>query len=108
MITKIKAAYVVGFDGVGHEIITNGEVVYENDTILYVGKHYEEAVDRTEDMGNAVVMPGFIDLNALGDIDHDIIHLEVYPDVRKSLSPSEEYFDKGPYEWMTPEEEAFK
>ena len=37
MITKIKAAYVVGFDGVGHEIITNGEVVYENDTILYVG-----------------------------------------------------------------------
>ena len=33
MITKIKAAYVVGFDGVGHEIITNGEVVYENDTI---------------------------------------------------------------------------
>ena len=108
MITKIKAAYVVGFDGVGHEIITNGEVVYENDTILYVGKHYEEAVDRTEDMGNAVVMPGFIDLNALGDIDHDIIHLEVYPDVRKSLSPSEEYFDKGPHEWMTPEEEAFK
>ena len=43
MITKIKAAYVVGFDGVGHEIITNGEVVYENDTILYDWKHYEEA-----------------------------------------------------------------
>lgn len=54
MITKIKAAYVVGFDGVGHEIITNGEVVYENDTILYVGKHYEEAVDRTCECGKYI------------------------------------------------------
>ena len=25
-------------------------------------------------MRNAVIMPGFIDLNALGDIDHDILH----------------------------------
>lgn len=108
MITKIKGAYVIGFDGVDHEIIENGEVVYENDTIIYVGKHYEGVVDKTEDAGNAVIMPGFIDLNALGDIDHDIIHIEAGKNVRNSLSPSEEYFEKGTYEWMTEEEEAFK
>ncbi len=108
MITRIKGVYVIGFDGEDHEIITDGEVVYENDTIIYVGKHYEGSVDKTEDVGNSVIMPGFIDLNALGDIDHDIIHTEAYGKIRKSLSPSEEYFEKGTHELMTEEEEAFK
>lgn len=108
MITRLKGAYVIGYDGIDHEIIENGEVVYEDSTIIYVGKHYEGHVDKTEDAGNAVVMPGFIDLNALGDIDHDIIHTEVYPAFRSSLSPSEEYFNKGTHELMTQEEEEFK
>ena len=108
MITKLKASYVIGYDGTDHVIIPDGEVVYENDTIIYVGKHYEGAVDKTEDAGNAVVMPGFIDLNALGDIDHDILHTEAYSNMRNSLNPSEEYFEKGTHEVMTAEEEAFK
>ena len=74
MITKLKGAYVIGFDGEDHEIITDGEVVYEDDRIIYVGKCYDGKADRVEDAGNAVIMPGFIDLNALGDIDDDIIH----------------------------------
>lgn len=108
MITKIKGRYVIGFDGTDHEIIKDGEVVYEDSTILYVGKHYEGKAGRTEDMGNAVIMPGFIDLNALGDIDHDILHKEAYQPVKRSLSPSEEYFDKGTHELMTEQDEAFK
>ena len=108
MIKKIKGRYVIGFTGKDHEIITNGEVVYEDNSILYVGKHYEGHVDHTEDVGNAVIMPGFIDLNALGDIDHDIIHLEVYSSLRSSLNPSQEYFHKGTHELMTKEDEAFK
>lgn len=108
MITRMKGRYVIGFSGEDHEIITDGEVVYEDDTIIYVGTHYEGRVDRTEDAGNAVVMPGFIDLNALGDIDHDILHNEAYRDVEDSLSPSEDYFNKGTHELMTEEEEAFK
>lgn len=108
MITKIKGSYVIGFDGKSHVIIPDGEVVYENDTIVYVGKNYEGHVDKTEDAGNAVIMPGFIDLNALGDIDHDILHTEAYSSVRSSLNPSEAYFEKGTHEVMTAEEEAFK
>ena len=53
-------------------------------------------------------MPGFIDLNALGDIDHDILHTEAFSNIRSSLNPSEEYFEKGTHEVMTAEEEAFK
>lgn len=108
MKTKIKGRYVIGFDGKDHEIIENGEVVYEGDTILYVGKCYEGKTEHTEDMGNSVIMPGFIDLNALGDIDHDILHKEVYRHVKPSLNPSEEYFNKGTHELMTAEDEAFK
>ncbi|RGZ00479.1 chlorohydrolase family protein [Clostridium sp. AM58-1XD] len=108
MITKVKGKYVIGFDGTDHVIIPDGEVVFEDDTIIYTGRHYEGRTDKTEDAGNAVIMPGFIDLNALGDIDHDILHTEAYGNVRSSLNPSEEYFDKGTHEVMTAEEEAFK
>lgn len=108
MVTKIKAAYVIGYEDGEHVIIRDGEVVYEDDTILYAGKNYEGRVDQTMDMGEAVLMPGFIDLNALGDIDHDILHTEVYKEHRNSLSPSEEYYDKGTHEVMDSKEEEFK
>lgn len=105
---KIKGKYIIGFDGNDHEIILNGEVVYENDRIIYVGKSYECQVDETIDVGNSLVSPGFIDLNALGDIDHDLIHLEADKSNSKNLYWSAEYYDKGYHEVMTPEEEAFK
>ncbi len=108
MVKKIKSKYVIGYDGNDHEIILDGEVVYEQDKIIYVGKNYEGIVEEITDFGNAVISPGFIDLNALGDIDHDIIHLEAGREVRKSLSPSERYFNNGTQELMTPEEEEFK
>lgn len=108
MIKKLKGKYVIGYDGSDHEIILNGEVVYEDDKIIYVGKNYEGVVDEDIDCGNSVISPGFIDLNALGDVDHDIIHIEAGNSVRKSLSPSERYFNSGTREFMTPEEEEFK
>ena len=46
MITRVKGSYVIGYNGADHEIIRDGEVVYENDTIIYVGKHYEGEVSR--------------------------------------------------------------
>lgn len=105
---KLKGKYVIGFDGNDHEIILNGEVVYENDKIIYVGKSYEYPVDETIDAGNAVVSPGFIDLNALGDIDHDLVHFEADKSNSKNLYWSAEYYDNGYHEVMTQEEEAFK
>ena len=108
MRTKVKAKFVIGFNGTEHIIYKNGEVVYEKDTIIFVGQNYNGDVDQTIDAGNAIVSPGFIDLNALGDIDHDLIHLEAPPAISKNLLWSEEYYLNGPHEVMSPEEEAFK
>lgn len=108
MKTKIKGHYVIGYDGADHVLLKDAEVVYEGDSIIYVGKGYEEPVGETIDCGNAVISPGFIDLNALGDIDHDILHIEADAQKSKNLLWSEDYMNKGPREVMTEQEEAFK
>jgi 5-methylthioadenosine/S-adenosylhomocysteine deaminase len=106
--TKLKGRYVIGYDGCDHVLIENAEVVYENDTIIFVGKNYPDEVDEEMDAGNAVISPGFIDLNALGDIDHDILHLEASATKTKNLLWSERYVEQGHHEVMTEEEEEFK
>jgi cytosine/adenosine deaminase-related metal-dependent hydrolase len=108
LLTKLKGRYVIGYDGDDHVLFENAEVVYENDTIIYVGKHYSGEVKEEIDVGNAVISPGFIDLNALGDIDHDILHLEASTSRQKNLLWSEQYVKNGHHEVMTAEEEAFK
>ncbi|WZL72544.1 amidohydrolase family protein [Clostridiaceae bacterium 35-E11] len=108
MKTKIKSKFVIGFDGQDHVIFKDGEVVFEKDTIVFVGHDYEGQVDKTIEAGNAVVSPGFIDLNALGDIDHDIIHMEADALRQKNLLWSKEYYEKGYHEVMAAEEEGFK
>ncbi|EHM13326.1 MULTISPECIES: chlorohydrolase family protein [Jonquetella] len=109
MKTRIKARYVIGFDGHGHRIIENGQVVYEGQNILYVGaKEFPGTVDREIDCGCSLVSPGLIDLDALGDIDHGLYHWEVPSQKNASLMWSKKYWDQGPREFMTPEEEAFK
>lgn len=108
MKTKLKGQYVIGYNGVDHVILKDAEVVYEGTSIIYVGKGYTEFVDETIDCGNSVISPGFIDLNALGDIDHDIIHVEADSEKSKNLLWSEKYMKNGPQEVMTEEEEAFK
>jgi 5-methylthioadenosine/S-adenosylhomocysteine deaminase len=108
MVTKLKGKYVIGFDGDDHVILEDSEVVYKNETIIYVGKNYPGKVDEVIDAGNAVISPGFIDLNALGDIDHDILHLEAASDKQKNLLWSKSYVKNGHHEVMTAEEEAFK
>ena len=108
MKTLLKGKYVIGHKNDDHSIIENGEVVFKDDTIIFVGKNYEGEYDRLIDKKNAVISPGFIDLNAIGDIDHDLLHMEVEKDKQNNLEWSQEYYQKGPHEFMTPEEEAFK
>lgn len=107
--TKLKGQYIIGFDETinDHIIYKDAELVYENNTIIFVGKEYCGKVDETIDLGNSVISPGFIDLNALGDIDHDILHHEKPANKRKTLLWSKEYFEKR-HEFMSPEEEVFK
>jgi len=108
MKTKIQARFVIGYLNSDHVVYKNGEVVFEDDRILFVGHNYSQSVDSVINAGNSIISPGFIDLNALGDIDHDIVHFEAPKNIQKNLLWSEEYYHNGLHEVMSPEEEAFK
>ncbi len=108
MKTKIKAQTIIGYADNRHTLFQDAEIIYEDDQILFVGHDYPGEVDQIIDAKDSLVSPGFIDLNALGDIDHDLIHNESPASLSKSLLWSEEYYQKGYHEVMNPEEEAFK
>lgn len=77
MKTRIKADYVIGCRNNAHVIYLGGEVVFEGNTILYCGPHYPFPCDREIDGTGTIVSPGFIDLDALVDIDHGILDVAV-------------------------------
>ena len=58
--TLIKGGWIVAFDGTEHRILRNGVVVFENDTITYVGKDYAGEVDETIDASGHLVSPGLV------------------------------------------------
>jgi len=43
--TRIKASYIIAFDGERHRYLLNEELVYQGEDIIYVGKQYEGEVD---------------------------------------------------------------
>lgn len=60
----IKAGHVIAFQNGGHRHLKNGVVVWENDTIVYVGPRFGGEVDECIDMPDAIVTPGFINTHA--------------------------------------------
>ena len=106
-ITRVRAAFVIGYENGDHCIWPQGELVHEDDTVLFVGRGYPGRVDTEIDAGHAILSPGFIDLNALADIDHAIFDSWPTGETRMGLAWSEEYLaDHGPV--FTGEEELFR
>ncbi len=58
------AEYVIAFDGTEHRILPEGTVVYEDDTIVYVGPHYDGPVDQTICAQGHVLIPGLINVHS--------------------------------------------
>ncbi|MFC6011570.1 chlorohydrolase family protein [Nocardia lasii] len=54
-------------------LLTDAEVVVEDSRIVAVGPRGTAQVDEVIELGDAVLMPGLIDLDALTDIDHTIL-----------------------------------
>ena len=106
--TRVKARYVIGYDGMSHRTIEDAEVVYRGDTIEFVGRDYEGRIDLEIDGGNAILGPGFIDLNALADLDTTVLAFDNQPDWAKGRTWPESYLTSGPVEMYTPEEQTFK
>lgn len=108
MKTKIKGAFVIGFADNDHVIYHNGEVVYADQQILFVGHDYPEPVDQVIDAGQAIISPGFIDLDALADIDHALLDTWNPPEIDLGLHWSEDYFLHRRHDLFSHEEEVFK
>jgi cytosine/adenosine deaminase-related metal-dependent hydrolase len=106
--TLLSARWVIGHSDGGHRLIENGVVVIEGDRILHVGPSFDGAVDHRHDFGAAVISPGFIDLDALSDLDTTILGYDNFPGWKTGRVWPETYVARGPYEMYTPDELAFQ
>ena len=105
MRTLITADHVLAFDGTGHRELRDGAVLVDGDTIAWVGAAAAAPpADERIELGESLLMPGLIDLDALTDIDHLI--LDSWGDAAHSarLQWSAEYFDHRRRHVFTAEE----
>lgn len=104
----ITAAWVIGHKDGSHRLLPNGELVFENGEIIFVGHGFPGEVARRIDFGNAVISPGFVDLDALSDLDTTVLGIDNHPGWAKGRVWPRSYVDAGPYEMYTQEELAFQ
>lgn len=108
MKTLVTASHVIGYDPAtdDHVLIRDGQVVYEDTRIVHVGRGYAPAAcDVVVDAGLALVGPGFVDLDALADIDHAL--LDTWHADDRGLEWSQEYALRGPAAVFDAEDRAF-
>ena len=102
----MRARWLVGHARGRHVLYENGEVVFDNDRIVFVGHDYPGEVAQRIDCGNALIGPGFIDLDALSDLDTTVLGFDNQPAWRKGRVWPESYMEAGPCEMYTPDELA--
>ncbi|MFZ7094230.1 chlorohydrolase family protein [Primorskyibacter sp. 2E233] len=106
--TLLSARWVIGHRNDRHVVYENGVVVIEGCDVLHVGASFEGEVAQRIDYGEAVISPGFVDLDALSDLDTTILGYDNGPAWKKGRVWPETYVARGPYEMYTPEELAFQ
>lgn len=106
--TLITAAWVLGHRNGGHRLIRNGEVVIDGGEVVFVGTKFPGEVARRVDFGSALVSPGFVDLDALSDLDTTILGIDNQPGWAKGRVWPRSYVEAGPYEMYSHEELAFQ
>lgn len=104
----VRAAFVVGYADGDHVVLRDGEVVTEGNRIVFVGRGYDGRTDRVIDAGNAILSPGFIDLDALADIDHAILDTWHGPQTGPGLNWSADYFHHRRHDVFPAEDRDFK
>ena len=68
MITLIKGSWVVGYKEARHRLINDGQVAYQDDKIIYVGKNYPDKPDKIIEAKGKLVSPGLINIHAVTSI----------------------------------------
>lgn len=94
----LSARWIVGHRDGRHCLIRDGEVVFEDGRVVFVGHGFEGEVAQRVDCGNAIVAPGFVDLDALSDLDTTILAYDNHPGIDKGRVWPRSYMDRGPFE----------
>ena len=102
--TLMTASWVVGHEDGHHVLLANGEVVFEAGEIVFVGHNFAGDVARRIDCGAALIGPGFIDLDALSDLDTTVLGFDNQPAWKKGRIWPESYMRAGPREMYSPED----
>ncbi|MEZ4499696.1 MAG: amidohydrolase family protein [Thermomicrobiales bacterium] len=105
--TLVSGAWVIGSDGPGHYLLRDGQIVFEGNRIIFVGKGYDGEVDARIDAGNAVIAPGFVDLDALFDLDSTVLGFDNSPGWKKGRVWAADYYENGARDVYSADEEAF-
>ncbi|MFB8033505.1 chlorohydrolase family protein [Streptomyces sp. NPDC056004] len=95
MKTLVTASWVIAHDGRSHVEIPDGAVLIDGDTVLDVGERAglgRHRPDEHIELGDAVITPGLIDLDALTDIDHLILDSWASPELAEGFTWSAGYF----------------
>ncbi|WP_298015515.1 amidohydrolase family protein [uncultured Castellaniella sp.] len=106
--TLLQAQWVMGHVDGAHVLYRDGQLVFDGARIVYAGHRYSGAVARRIDLGPALVGPGFVDLDALSDLDTTVLAYDNQPAWKKGRVWPETYVARGPYEMYTPQELAFQ
>ena len=61
MRTKVEARWIVAHERGRHALLRDGELVFEDNKILFVGKKFEGRTDKIINANGMLVAPGFID-----------------------------------------------
>lgn len=108
MRTRISGHWVVGSDGRGHRLFEDGCVVFSGNRIEFVGRDFPGEVEHEIDAGDALIAPGFVDLDALFDLDTTVLGFDNQPGWKKGRIWSEDYVAAGPVDAYSLEEETFQ
>jgi cytosine/adenosine deaminase-related metal-dependent hydrolase len=106
--TALTARWIVGNEGGRHRLLRDGEIVIDGGEILYVGRRFEGEVARRIAFGEALISPGFVDLDALSDLDTTLLGVDNQPAWAKGRVWPRSYVNRGPYEMYSPDELAFQ
>ena len=98
----MTADWVVGHHEGSHILLPRGEVVFEDGEILFVGRGFKGEVARRIDYGQALIGPGFIDLDALSDLDTTVLAFDNQPGWRKGRVWPESYMARARARCMRP------
>lgn len=106
--TALSARWIVAHQDGQHRLLRDGEIVIEDGAVLHVGRRFDGEVARRVDFGEALISPGFIDLDALSDLDTTLLGVDNQPAWAKGRVWPRSYVARGPYEMYSPEELAFQ